>query len=657
MKRRSLVILAALVLCAALFSAAASADEPEPGRVWTGGAPMQEPDVTVSEYGDLSVVLSDVTVDALTDVSLAAPGKTGTAAIVSDAEYLTIEVTGECVLNSGDYGIFSTGTVMLTGDGTLTVNGTTAGIYARGVSIAGGKVRVKAGGGLYGIWTEYPGANEYDTDSGTYVSAYLTAEGSICAINGNSFSVNAPDCHSIGYTSDGAADELLGYRRHGTVYREDLAKYTRVYAQSTGLAGIDITCGGPGFGNGTEGAGSSPVMGEYINKPDPRLNMYWGTGAPLFYEDGTVISSEDRHMRYYFSTSDGAGETLHEIILAGSEELDPALLSVEGARITVPFSMGSYGDNGSEQAYYGTKYGSVMYYYTAEIAIPTDTQRMSLYYDGFEIRSFDVFRRDFSKLNSPVVCTFWPTWMEEGEDGGLDSFGMAISGFNLSLSPENYVICSYDQTVTEGENGKVMARAVKVTPLDTGKLLLEFEVTGEEFRDYTVWNSFSNDLFLPIDTENDVSLYAGGTHYRVYGYFEEAGALDRDEDGVYRVARGLTSYKWAQVSSPFDSIYREFDTVCAAVVYETSRDPDTGEYTDVPYFSLSVSAAEEDVGRPVVAAFFDGSGRMTGYKLIIIKEAGVINVKYPVNGEASAKVFCLSGGILPVINVLVRDLT
>ncbi len=362
-------------------------------------------------------------------------------------------------------------------------------------------------------------------------------------------------------------------------------------------------------------------------------------------------------MRYYLNSSFGADETLHEIILAGSEELDPALLSVEGARVTKPFSMGCYGDNGSEHTYYGTDHGSVLYYYTAEIAIPADAQRMSLLYDGFEIRSFNVFRRDFSELNSPVVCTFWQTWLKEGEDGGLDSFEMAVSGFNLPLSADSYVICSRDQTVTEGENGKIMARCVSVTPLDTGKLLLEFEVTGEEFRDYTVWNSFDNDLFFPIDTKNDYSVYAEGKYYRVYGYFSEAGALDEGNDGVYHVARSLTSFTWVQVKSPFDSIYREFGPVSAAVTYDTRYDQEAQDYVDEPYMSVSVVAGEEDVGRPVVTAFFDGSGRMTQVKFIIVKEAGIIYEKYPITDEVSAKVFYLGGGSLPLINVLVRDLT
>lgn len=610
--------------------------------------------------------------------SLLSDAVPGRAALLIGGDWTFLEVQGACSLTeaggsgAASRGICAAGTenLILTGDGVLTVRAgedpVSQGVYVRrsihlvtgklealggdgaascGVFSQGVRVyptaRLTAVGGSYGVWSAPEDSDEVDWSiwEGTAYEDYcwlmtgigaygdMTASGEVSALRleqredgGSAWFSVGDDCHATAHTEPGEAGAVT-LRVHKQSYGDaELEHFKTVSVQSSGLEGINLTCAGAAFANGSWGNSFQSLSGEYMVKPDARMWQYIGSSSPLFYEDQRYIMShpDDIPLTFYLSPTDRP-DTLHQLVLYGSKPLDPALLSLHGVEQVEPFTAGFYGDEEEAMGPYGPETGRILYYYSCMLRIPQKSASLGIYYDGTEIRTIPLLR-DADGTHENVarrVTTFWVSDYRDDEDGKLVSVDVTMSGFGLPTDPGQYMF--FDRVWSEAlEDYEFLpvARCTALTVDEAGRYTLSLQVFPA-YRSAEAWvRADGACLLVERNSEWDTGETTyDGKIFTALGYYEYA----------------VDGYTWVDLRTPFDCLYKEHPVRATA----------DGKVV------ISLEADAGDVGDTVFLAVYDQNGRLLGLKQETVTAPGSVELSAPAEGGYKASAFQLDPRLEP----------
>ena len=600
--------------------------------------------------------------------SLTEAGGSGVASrgiCAAGTENLVFTGDGALTVQAGEdpisQGVFVSQSIYLE-SGTLTAGGGAAarnscGIYSQGINLTEARLNAVGGsseGASYGIWSDpkpYSDSGEeepswegtrYETYSslfnGIACSGFMIASGDTSAIcleenqgSPSAWFYTPEGCHVTGHSEPGDAGTVL--RMHTSSYSKDkpafnnetLRAYKTLSVQATGLEGINLTCGGAAFANGSWGNSFQTIQGEYKVKPDSRMWQHIGTSTPLFYEDQRYIVTyaDDIPLTFYLSPT-SQESTLHELVLYGSRPLDPALLSLKGAEMVRPFTMGSYGDNEKAMGPYGEETGKILNFYSCMLRIPQSPTSLGIFYDGVEVRTIPLYR-DAEGTHEKIarrVTTFWVSDYRDDADGNLVSIDLVMTGFSLPTAPDSYLVCDrvWNSALNGGDGDYEYLPVAHCTALradEAGRYTLTFEVTPE-YTPAAKWvRADAPNLLVETASEWDSGETTyNGKKYSALGYYQYA----------------VSGFSWVDLRTPFDCLYKEHPVRATA----------DGTVT------VSVNASVEDVGETVILATYDENGRMLGVNRETITKPGAVEVSVSADGAYKADAFQLSSELTPV---------
>ena len=548
-------------------------------------------------------------------------------------------------------GVYASQSIYLA-SGTLTACGGAAvqnscGIYSQGISLTEARlnaVGAPSAGTSYGIWsdpqpytdnekaswegTKYENYNGLHT--GIACSGYMTVSGDTSAIrleeregSPSAWFYTPENCHITGHSEPGDAGTVLRMHTSSsskdkpTYNNETLSTFKLLSVQATELEGINLTCGGAAFCNGSWGNSFQYLEGEYKVKPDSRMWQYIGSSTPLFYEDQRYIVTyaSDIPLTFYLSPT-SQESTLHELILYGSKPLDPALLSLKGAELVQPFTMGSYGDNEKAMGPYGEETGSILYFYSCMLRIPQSPTSLGLFYDGVEVRTIPL-HRDVEGTHEKIarrVTTFWVSDYQDDADGNMVSIDVVMTGFGLPTSPSSYLVCDRVWKAINEDEGHyeylLVAHCTALRVDEAGRYTLTFQV-APDYRSAAKWvRADAPNLLVETTNEWDsAETIHNGKKYTALGYYEYA----------------VSGFSWVDLRTPFDCLYKAHPVHAAA----------DGSV------AVTLEAAPEDVGETVILAVYDENGKMVGLRQETITQAGPMEISVPAEGAYKASAFQL----------------
>ena len=608
--------------------------------------------------------------------SLLTEAMPGRAALLIGGDWTFLEVQGACSLTeaggsgAASFGICAAGTenLVLTGDGVLSVRsgadpisqgvcvlqsihlvsgklettgcdgGSSSGLVCQGIRVCPA-ARLSAVGGSYGVWSapEDKGETDWSAWEGTAYEDYswpvtgiavlgdMRASGVVSALH-LAQREGGPEagffvgegCHATAHTGPGDAGAVT-LRVHKQSYGEaELSGYRTVSVQSSGLEGINLSCAGAAFANGSWGNSFQSLSGEYMVKPDARMWQYIGTSSPLFYEDQRYIMSypDGIPLTFYLSPTERP-DTLHQLVLYGSKPLDPALLSLRGVELAEPFTAGSYGDEEEAMGPYGPETGRMLYHYSCMLRIPQAPEFLGIDYDGVEIRTIPL-RRDAEGTHERVarrVTTFWVSDYRDDENGDLVSVEVCMTGFGLPTDPGQYLVA--DRVWNEGlEDYEFLpvARCTALTVDEAGRYTLSLQVFPA-YRGAEAWVRADGACLL-VESEWDTGETTyDGKIFTALGYYEYA----------------VSGYTWVDLRTPFDCLYKEHPVRATA----------DGAVT------LRLEADAGDVGDTVLLAVYDRDGRFLCLTQETIAAAGPVELSAPAQGGYKASAYQLDTLLRP----------
>lgn len=419
---------------------------------------------------------------------------------------------------------------------------------------------------------------------------------------------------------------------------------------ATGLQAVNLTNAAA-----TDINMSPEFTGAFLDYPPlTQVREYWGMGQALFpaEKDWQYQYSGMEAPAYWLAATGDA--SIHELYLYGEAELDPALLQLYGVEVAEPFMVSVFGDGGGE-----------LYTYRAAIRVPEAGGTLGLSYCDSPLFDLPLYRvADLDKARiptdyewaqwepatewedypAPLVCTCWAADFTLGADGGMRSFDLALSGFNLPTDPAAYDLFSYEAA----DAGETFVRAEAVRVDDYGKTIVTFSVENPKYL-----RGATYPILCDVVARNH---YPGNMNFFTsYSNMGGPGLTGRTVapggDGLWHITRDLRDYGMfcgcaLRLFSPWNVLGKDYDAMFSKPVDFAWNEGETDAVSVTAYVTSSDLqrnadlAPEEQITVTVLLALYDEAGRLIGVTTQEITAPQTVKLSLSDEDADSAALFC-----------------